>query len=113
MSLQEEPLDTTASESESTTTIILLSILATLILLNVLFYFLYRRLTRVNLKVEDITLSVHYTPRTPSEDLSVCNGHVCNPPKSSSQIELRRSDGRMTHQHAPRSKSETDMIRVL
>lgn len=104
--LHQDTVDTSVSKSDQILTIVLLSCLLGLILLNLIFYILYRRLKRVKLRVRDITLSISPPLSCSSEDFTAGNGGENNKAVSSSAVELRSVDGYIIPH---RSLSETEL----
>lgn len=104
--LHQDTVDTSVSKSDQILTIVLLSCLLGLILLNLIFYILYRRLKRVKLRVRDITLSISPPLSCSSEDFTAGNGGENNKAVSSSAVELRSVDGYII---SHRSLSETEL----
>jgi hypothetical protein len=105
MDLRNEPVDVTITQSEFTITIILLSFLGGLIVLNITFYLIYRRITRIRIEAHDITLMIQ--PPSDSQELDISKDfQVFGMPKCASDPELNGSNGINVQMQ---SYSETDL----
>ncbi|KAL4236045.1 hypothetical protein ACF0H5_004431 [Mactra antiquata] len=109
MDTSKKPLDMSVSSAESTTSIVILSILCCLIFLNVFFYLLYRRMKR-RLKVNDVTMNIESPTRTLSTEMLSDNKKYSTKTKSTSEIELRSIEG---FTQPERSQSETDIVNIF
>jgi hypothetical protein len=109
MDLRDEPVDVTITQSEFTITIILLSFLGALIFLNISFYLLYRRITRIKIEAHDITLMIQ--PPSDSQELNISkDSQVFGIPKCASDPELNGSNDINVQMQ---SYSETDLSNFL
>jgi hypothetical protein len=87
MDLEEESVETTVSDSDLAISIIILTILGGLIILNITLYLICRRITRLKLKVHDMEISV--SPQSPAESRDVVLIEADSTIRSESQTELR------------------------
>ena len=83
------PADFTVSQSEYTLTIILLSILGGLIMLNIIFYLIYRRVTRIEIKARDMTLKIEPPSYSCSQEFGTIQNEVLELKKCPSETDLR------------------------
>ena len=90
MDVQEKSLDTTVSDTDLAITIIILSVIGGLIFLNLTFYVICRRITRLKLKVHDMEITI------PSQSPSMSRDDILEEEddrvRSESQTELRCCD---------------------